>query len=1208
MEEILKFALLGLGIGSMYVLAAQGLIVIFRGSGVLNLALGAIGMVGAYTTWLLQTNLGLPAWINIPAGAAASAVIGVLVQLLIMRPLRRRAPLVRVIATLGVLLTLQALAILIFGPSPKNPKSQLPLTQFTLFGEVKISLDRIFLLAIAILVTIALYLYYRFTKFGLGTTAVAENETTAATLGWSPNRIALINWIIGSALAGVAAILIMPISTLQPGVMTSLVLAATSTALVASFRSFPIALGTGLAVGVVETVVRSRFPSLTGIGEAVPFAFIVIWMIARGRGIPQRDYILQRLPSVGAGKIRWTLVGAVVAVVFAMTFSVSNMWFDAFIITMTVGIMLLSVVVLTGYAGQLSLAQFAIAIFGAYVAGRLSATMDIPYALAILIGVAATIPLGLLFALPAVRTRGINLAILTLGLGTVMELVLFKNQNLTGGIQGTLLPDPYIFGINLEASEYPARYTWWVLIVLLLCVLVVANVRRGRSGRRLLAVRANERAAAALGVSVFGAKLFAFGLGAGLAALGGILYVFRNGSVSYAKYTNFDSIVLVGNAMIGGIGYLAGAPLGGTLFGGGLNSRILDSLGDGMSRWIPLIGGVALVLMVLLNQDGIVKETVGQAKLVTSYLRNGTKVSRFVLIPIIGLALGTATIAFVPGLPWWNWFRIELAIFAAAYAVGLRGWRGRRLVNHIIAALIAVAMLLLENFSTTVISLVVGMIAATLVLQGRGWCAAAWARWIIGLGVPVLAGGAAYAAQVNLGGGVELLITLLAVGGATLAASAPAAKPGLSALALGIPALAAVGASAAGLASSGLPLLVTAIILLAIVPLFSDRPLGLGVGLIVILGALLMPIAAYLREQGSLAVFTMLIAQATVMCAIVHMAGSARLRTSLFVIAEAILGALFFLMLTMWPVSVTLLGLAVIKLIMGVRDLSPAAINLPESTELTPVTPKTLEAHGVTVRYGGTTAVDSVDLAIRPGRILGLIGPNGAGKTSFIDAITGFAKPAEGRILLDGVDVTAWSTVKRSRAGVGRSFQALELFEDMTVIDNLRAASEPRDFFSYLRDLVWPKQAKAPAALISAVNEFKLRDDLPRGVDDLSYGKRRLLAIARAVAAQPSVLLLDEPAAGLNESETRELATLVKRLAHEWNMSILLVEHDVNFVMSVCDEIVVLDFGCKISQGTPAEVRNDPAVIAAYLGQEDPDQAHQLQDQIEHSATTTRED
>lgn len=1200
MEDLIRFALLGLGIGSIYVLAAQGLIVIFRGSGVLNLALGAIGMVGAYAAWELQYVYELPFAVALVAGAAFSAVVGALVQLFIMRPLRMRSPLVRVIATLGVLITLQSLAILRYGSTPKVVKSSLPLDRIEIYGDVFVTLDRLILLGVAIAVTIGLYAFYRFSRFGLGTTAVAENEVVASSLGWSPNRVAMLNWAIGSALAGVASVLIMPIVTLQPTVMTNLVLAATSTALVASFSSFPVALIAGLTIGVSQTVVASQFAGLPGIGLAVPFAFIVIWMILRGQGIPQRDYILQRLPSVGTGQIRWTLVLPALAVVAAMIFSVTPLWLDSYIVTITVAIMMLSIVVLTGYAGQLSLAQFAIAIFGAYVAGRLTAVYEIPFLVAILTGVVATVPLGLLFAIPAVRTRGINLAILTLGLGTVLELVLFKNQNLTGGIQGTLLPEPTIFGLSLGSNAYPERYAIFTLAVLLLVILVVANLRRGRSGRRLLSVRANERAAAALGISVYGAKLYAFGVGAGIAALGGVLYVFRNTAASYANYTNFDSILLVGNTLIGGLGYLMGAPLGGTLFGGGFNSRILNSLGDGIEAWIPLIGGVALIIIILLNQDGIVKETIGQAKLVRQYLRTGTKVSRVILIPVFGFVLGIAMIQFVPELSWWTWFRLEVAIAGASMAAGMTATRGRAVAWRVIGGIVALAAIGLDGWSLTVIMLVVAQVGITMALLRRAPFSAGALQAIGAFGIPVIAAAVVLAIQGTGRGGLDLALVILGVGAGAWAASRDNVGMLPAAVALGVPPLLGAILAFSGQAQQGVPLVLLAVSAVTAVPLFQDVMLTRVSTAVIMAGALIAPVAARQLDWIGLAVFLLLMAQVTVLATIVHTEASARERTTMFLIVETLLGALLFVLLTMSLVAIVIAVLAVIKIVIGPRDLPPMPINLPDQGQNTQkVPPRTLHAHGVTVRYGGTTAVDSVDLTVTPGKILGLIGPNGAGKTSFIDAMTGFTKPAAGSIRLDDVEITAWGTTRRSRAGVGRSFQALELFEDMTVIDNLKAASEPQDFVSYLRDLIWPVQAPLSPAVVNAIKEFKLEEDLPRGVDDLSYGKRRLLAIARAVAAQPSVLLLDEPAAGLNEFETRELAHLVKRLADEWGMSILLVEHDINFVMSVCDEIVVLDFGCKISEGTPEHVRNDPAVIAAYLGEEDPEDAHHRQEEIE---------
>jgi sulfate-transporting ATPase len=252
------------------------------------------------------------------------------------------------------------------------------------------------------------------------------------------------------------------------------------------------------------------------------------------------------------------------------------------------------------------------------------------------------------------------------------------------------------------------------------------------------------------------------------------------------------------------------------------------------------------------------------------------------------------------------------------------------------------------------------------------------------------------------------------------------------------------------------------------------------------------------------------------------------------------------------------------------------------------VAPMTLEVKGLSVKYGGTTAVDDATLTVRPGQVLGLIGPNGAGKTSLIDAVTGFTKMTPGsQLLLDGKDISKMSATKRSRLGLGRSFQSLELFEDSTVLDNLRAASDPRDMGSYVRDLVWPVNAPLPDNVLATIREFNLEDDLDRQVEDLPYGQRRLLAMARAVATESSVLLLDEPAAGLGDAETAELAHLVGRLAKEWGMAVLVVEHDMNFVMSICDELHVLDFGRTIATGKPSQVRNDPAVIAAYLGEEE---------------------
>ena len=222
---------------------------------------------------------------------------------------------------------------------------------------------------------------------------------------------------------------------------------------------------------------------------------------------------------------------------------------------------------------------------------------------------------------------------------------------------------------------------------------------------------------------------------------------------------------------------------------------------------------------------------------------------------------------------------------------------------------------------------------------------------------------------------------------------------------------------------------------------------------------------------------------------------------------------------------------------------------------------------------------------MRSGEIVGLIGPNGAGKTTMIDAISGHNRHYRGTVRLDGVAIDSWSAARRARGGVVRSFQSLELFDDLSVEDNLRVAAESHRRRRYVTDLVRPGRSPLPATALAAVREFRLEPDLSSRPDELAYGRRRLVAVARAAAADASILLLDEPAAGLDEAESGELTELLLKLAKEWNLGILLVEHDMGLVMSACDKLVVLDFGHRIAMGSTEDVRKDPAVIAAYLGQ-----------------------
>ncbi len=212
---------------------------------------------------------------------------------------------------------------------------------------------------------------------------------------------------------------------------------------------------------------------------------------------------------------------------------------------------------------------------------------------------------------------------------------------------------------------------------------------------------------------------------------------------------------------------------------------------------------------------------------------------------------------------------------------------------------------------------------------------------------------------------------------------------------------------------------------------------------------------------------------------------------------------------------------------------APGAAQAPADLEARSftVSPGRLEIDGLGVRFGGVVAVDGVSLSVSAGEIVGLIGPNGAGKTALIDAATGMTPRYGGRVLLGGEPLEGLSPSRRARMGLGRSFQAPELFEDLTVIDNLRAASDQPTWRHYVTDLIAPTTPPLPTAVLAAIQEFNLEADLQRKPTDLPFGRRRLVGIARAVAYQPSVLLLDEPASGLDERERSELILLLRKLA-----------------------------------------------------------------------------
>ena len=248
-----------------------------------------------------------------------------------------------------------------------------------------------------------------------------------------------------------------------------------------------------------------------------------------------------------------------------------------------------------------------------------------------------------------------------------------------------------------------------------------------------------------------------------------------------------------------------------------------------------------------------------------------------------------------------------------------------------------------------------------------------------------------------------------------------------------------------------------------------------------------------------------------------------------------------------------------------------------------------LDVRNLGIDFGGLTAVDGFNITIGPTEISGLIGPNGAGKTTIFNLLTSVYQPTRGSILINGIDTKGMTTAKVNRLGVARTFQNIRLFSEMSALDNVKVGLHHHIKCSFIESLLhlpgyYKSEKQADAKAMELLDFMGLADVAHQKAGSLPYGVQRRLEIVRALATDPSIILLDEPAAGMNPSETTELMHQIRRIRDTFQIAIFLIEHDMNLVMNVCEAIAVVNYGKIIAKGTPEEIRSDPAVIEAYLG------------------------
>lgn len=889
MHDLIRFAILGLGVGAVYVLIAHGVVLIYRGSGLLNFAQGAIAMVAAQVFYGLESR-GVPIVVGLPTALVSAGLIGAAMQGVILRNMRHASGLARLVATLGLLILLAGIGQLAWGTTNRPVDGLLP-DEVVDFGFGVVGTDRLLLLALAVVLTVVLSYVYGRTRFGLATSAVAESQRAATVLGWSPDAISLINWMTGSVLAGVAGILLAPLSGLTVHGLVFMVIPALAAALVGQFSSFWLTLTGGLVIGVAQAEV-TRYVEQPGWSDAIPFLVVTVLMVIRGRSLPLRGEPSEQLVRAGLGTVRPLFTVVVVSLGLLLLLVSGPDWQLVLSTTAISGIIALSMVVVTGYAGQLSLAQLMMAGVGAVAAANASTRWGWSFPACVLFGALAATLVGVVVAIPALRVRGVNLAVVTLGLSVVIQQFLVSNGPFTP--DGNLtIGAPSILGLDMSYLRHPERYALMTVLAFVVAALAVANIRRGASGRRYLALRSSERAASSCGVNIFASKVFAFSISSFLAGTAGAMSAYQFPYVNVAQFDPLNSINLLVQNMIGGIGYVGGALFAGTAVPGGAVSHIFKEAGI-PAEFILVFGGV-LVLFTIWHDPHGISDTVVRA-------------------------------------------------------VGPRLWRIHE--------------------------------------------------------APVRRSGA---------------------------------KPTLD-----------------------------------------------------------HPSRDYRRTE-----------------------------------------------------------------------------------------PRELTVAGLSVRFGGVHAVRDVSFVVRPGEVVGLIGPNGAGKTTILDAISGMVT-SSGVVSISSRAIDSMSPGRRSGAGLARTFQAIELFDDLTVLDNLRVAAEGRHHWTHLTDVIRPRQLHLPPMAEMAIYDLDLVDDLRALAGHLSPSKQKLVGMARALATSPSVLLLDEPAAGMSAEESRELGDLVRRLALEWKLAVVLIEHDVELVMSVSDRVVALALGQIVTVGAPKDVMRDPDVLASYLGEEEP--------------------
>ena len=554
MTAFLAFTIVGVATGCIYALTASGLVVTYTTSGIFNFAHGAIGMLMAFTFWELTVKDGWPQWLALIVVLGVIApLLGALIERVLIRNLHGASTSTTLVVTLGLMLAFIGLATVRWNPTEPRVLPEFFAGHHVRIFSLNVTYHQVTMIVVAALVAAFLRLLFFRTNIGIAMRAVVDDPELSSLNGADPDRVAMTSWAIGASLAGLAGILLAPLVTLDIILLTLLVINGYAAAMVGRLKSLPLTFAGGLALGLAEAYAIWKLPSglLNTIKPALPiiFLYVVLLVLPQARLRAGRLVSSRRTPRVAS--LRESMVGSVVFLAAAAVVATILSPSDLTTIGQGVvfGMIMLSLVLLTGYAGQVSLAQMTFV--GGSVWGILLAAV-----------VAGAV--GAVAALPALRLQGLYLALSTLAFAQGMSAIFFKNARVFGYGGRLAVKRPHVLGLSFAGDR---AFFMLVCVAFALAGMAVLVLRRGRFGRRLVAMKDSPAACATLGINLTFAKLAVFSLSAALAGVAGVFYGGLRGQVGPGDFEMLQSLAVLLLVSISGINTVTGALLGGLTFG-----------------------------------------------------------------------------------------------------------------------------------------------------------------------------------------------------------------------------------------------------------------------------------------------------------------------------------------------------------------------------------------------------------------------------------------------------------------------------------------------------------------------------------------------------------------------------------------------------------------------------------------------------------------